>query len=361
MAFYLPQFHQIPENDAWWGKGFTEWESTKKAKPLFTGHNQPRIPLHNNYYHLLEKRTMEWQAELAKKHGVYGFCIYHYWFGEKQLLEKPAENLLKWKDININYCFSWANESWIPSWSNLKGNAWKQQTRKVGLKHNKYLVKQTYGREEEWKRHFLYLLPFFQDERYIKIDNAPVFIIYKPGDMYCLRAFMQYWNQLAKENGFHGIYFVGTSYKKWKEKHMNAMLLYEPSYTLSQEYQGKRNKAFIVPRRKNKMCAGTQKYPQLLNYRFIWRKILSRKNHENIWPGGFVDYDDTPRRGGQGVVCAGNTVRYFRRYIKRLVHKNRGKEFVFLTAWNEWGEGACLEPDHKHGYAYLQAIKESVK
>lgn len=163
IAFYLPQFHRIPENDKWWGKGFTDWVSSKNARPLFPGHNQPRIPAHENYYNLLDKETICWQAELARKAGVYGFCIYHYWFGNhKQLLEKPAENLLQWKDIDINYCFSWVNESWIYSWSKYKGGAWLYTNVKGNAEARGLLVKQEYGDENEWKRHFEYLLPFLK-------------------------------------------------------------------------------------------------------------------------------------------------------------------------------------------------------
>lgn len=360
MAFYLPQFHQIPENDEWWGEGFTDWEGAKKAVPLFWGHNQPRIPLHNNYYNLLDKKTMKWQAALAKKYGIYGFCIYHYWFGEKQLLEKPAENLLKWKDIDINYCFSWANESWIASWSKLKGNVWNQHGDEKKTNQNEYLVKQNYGGKEEWKKHFFYLLPFFQDRRYIKINNAPVYIIYKPENMHCLRSFIEYWNCLAKENGFDGIYFVGTNFEKWKEAGMSAMLLYEPSFTLKQEQRGNYNRAFILSRLRDMMKEYGLKFPKLINYNFVWRRILRRKNDGNIWPGGFINFDNTPRKGTYGAVCIGNTPERFHNYFKYLVEKNRQKEFIFLTAWNEWGEGAYMEPDNNYRYTYLQAVADVI-
>ena len=185
------------------------WKSAKKSKPLFPGHNQPRVPDHNNYYNLLDKETMEWQAKLARRAGIHGFCIYHYWFGEKQLLEKPAENLLKWKDIDINYCFSWANESWIRSWSKFAGNAWINSPKEAERNAAGMLIEQKYGDEEEWKRHFLYLLPFFQDERYIKKGNKSVFVIYIPSAIKCLKKMVDCWNKLAVENGFGGIYFVG--------------------------------------------------------------------------------------------------------------------------------------------------------
>ena len=146
ITFYLPQFHTIPENDEWWGEGFTEWVNMKKAQPLYEGHYQPRVPLNNNYYDLSDPETMRWQVSLANKYGVYGWCLYHYWFNGKLLLEKPVENLLRDKSLNIHYCLSWANEPWT--------NGWVAEKAKV-------LIAQRYGREKEWKEHFDYLLPFF--------------------------------------------------------------------------------------------------------------------------------------------------------------------------------------------------------
>ena len=165
IAFYLPQFHNIPENDEWWGNGFTEWTNVKKAKPIFEGHQQPKVPLNNNYYNLLDDNVKVWQADLAKKYGVYGFCYYHYWFNGKMLLEKPMEQMLENKEVDIPFCISWANEPWTKAW--------------VG-DEKKMLIAQEYGQEEEWKEHFMYLLPFFKDERYIKKDGKPFFIFYRP-------------------------------------------------------------------------------------------------------------------------------------------------------------------------------------
>ena len=157
IAFYLPQFHNIPENDEWWGDGFTEWVNVKKAKPLFDGHVQPKEPLNDNYYNLLDDNIKIWQAKIAKEYGVYGFCYYHYWFNGKLLLEKPMEQMLNNKKIDIPFCISWANEPWTKAWVNEK----------------KVLIPQSYGGVNEWKEHFDYLLPFFKDERYIKVHNKP--------------------------------------------------------------------------------------------------------------------------------------------------------------------------------------------
>lgn len=361
ITFYLPQFHTIPENDEWWGKDFTDWISAKNAKPLFPGHYQPRLPAHDYYYDLLDKETMKWQAGLAKKAGIYGFCIYHYWFGDdKQLLEKPAENLLSWQDIDIKYCFSWANESWISSWSNLRGNPWmKTDCNEEGKTHRGMLVKQKYGDKAEWKRHFEYLLPFFQDKRYIKKDNKPIFVIYKPKNIKRIKWMIQYWNSLALEQGFAGIYFIGTNDWKWKRNGMDAGMLYEPDFSLTENSWYIRN----VKRMKKELRRANINIPRIYCYDMMWKKILNRQSKERMYYGGFVDYDDTPRHGTDGTVIKGMTLYKFGKYFGKLYQKalDRGDEYIFLTAWNEWGEGAYIEPDSKYGLRCLQEVRKIVK
>ena len=187
IALYLPQFHAIPENDKWWGKGFTEWTSVKKAIPLLKNHHQPREPLKGNYYNLLDPEVRQWQADLAQKYGIYGFCYYHYWFNGKKLLEKPAEEILRLGKPSLPFCFSWANESWSRTWYSSK---------------KEVLLKQEYGAEKEWESHFNYLLPFFKDERYIKVDNKPLFLIYKPSLILELDRMISFWEKLAIKEGF---------------------------------------------------------------------------------------------------------------------------------------------------------------
>ena len=195
ITFYLPQFHEIPENNEWWGNGFTEWVNVKKAKPLFEGHSQPRVPLNNNYYNLLDPSVQEWQASLAKKYGIYGFCYYHYWFNGKLLLEKPMENMLKNKKIDIPFCICWANEPWTRAW--------------VG--ETKVLIPQEYGNKKEWKEHFDYLLPFMKDCRYIYENEKPLVVIYRPEVIDHLNDMLDYWNELAIENGFKGLTYAYQS------------------------------------------------------------------------------------------------------------------------------------------------------
>ena len=192
-AFYLPQFHEIKENNEWWGEHFTEWTNVRAAQSLYKGHKQPVNPLNDFYYNLLDKETVEWQTKLAREHCVDGFIYYHYYFTGKKLLETPAENLLKWKDIEQNFFFCWANHSWIRSWNG---------TREL-------LLEQTYGGEEEWEQHFQYLLPFFMDDRYEKRENKPLFMIFN-SNFKEARGIFEYFDKRCKDNGFDGICLIET-------------------------------------------------------------------------------------------------------------------------------------------------------
>ena len=192
-AFYLPQFHEVKENNKWWGQGFTEWTHVKAAQPIYKGHQQPIVPMNQNYYNLMEKETVEWQTLLMKEYGIYGFVYYHYYFCGEKLLEKPAENLLKWKDIEQPFFFCWANHSWYQSNNGEK----------------KLLIEQNYGSEKEWEDHFQYLLPFFKDSRYEKKDSKPVFMIYI-ANFPKMQKMMDYFDKRCKENGFDGIYIIET-------------------------------------------------------------------------------------------------------------------------------------------------------
>ena len=193
IAFHLPQFHTIPENDEWWGQGFTDWVNVKNAKALYKFHNQPRVPLNNFYYDLSDVEVLRWQSELAKKYGIYGFCYYHYWFGGKLLLQKPLENLLKEKSIDFPFCLCWANETWCRTWDG--------RSRDV-------LIRQEYGGEKEWKEHFKYLKDFFQDSRYIRIHNKPVIVIYRSGDCKCYNEMIACWRELCPEYGIDDLYVI---------------------------------------------------------------------------------------------------------------------------------------------------------
>ena len=354
IAMYLPQFHRVVENDEWWGEGFTEWTAVKGAKPLFEGHRQPKEPLNDNYYDLIEKETMIWQSQLADRYKVYGFCFYHYWFKDgKKILEKPAENLLLWTDINIRFCFCWANQSWARTWSNLVSkNSWARKFEKVLTKaENDFgiLLEQKYGREKEWREHFNYLLPFFKDKRYIKIEGKPVFNIFSPTIISCLEEMLGKWNEWAIEAGFSGLYIIASNSSLEGCRNVDAYLIHEPTYTRSTLG--------------NAMMDDNQ-YGDEWNRRFsydkTWSAILNReyRSDRKVYVGGFVNYDDTPRHSVAGTCYSDAAVDKFKYYFEKLVVKNilLKNEFTFLNAWNEWGEGMYLEPDKENGYGYLEAI-----
>lgn len=347
IAMYLPQFHRIKENDEWWGEGFTEWTAVKSAEKLYSGHNQPRVPWNDNYYDLLQKETMEWQAQLMKKYGIDGICMYHYWFKDgRQILEKPAENLLDWKDLNMPFCFCWANETWARSWSRIQEkNTWADQYEKNGKdSENGILLEQNYGNEDKWKQHFYYLLPFFKDKRYICIDEKPLFLIYKSGDIYCLPQMLELWNSLAVKEGLKGIYVIGSGCYMGNVSCMDGRMYAEPghSYGLLEKAQIRQEENGV----------------RIVDYEELWEQILKCMDGRNKYYEGIIGYDDTPRRGIHGWVLDGVTPEKFSYYLTRFLAKCdlNGCQHIFLNAWNEWGEGMYLEPDHTYRTAYLEAI-----
>lgn len=344
IAFYLPQFHQIKENDKWWGEGFTEWANVKKSKALFDKHNQPRIPINENYYNLLDIKTQEWQSNLMKQYNIYGLCYYHYWFNGKKLLEKPLENLIKNKHIDTKFCISWANEPWTRSWDG---------------KNKDILINQEYGNENEWKNHFDYLLQFFLDDRYIKIDNKPLFVIYRTNNIPNCEKMINYWQELAKKNGLNGLYLVETLNSFQRKPCINsseAVIEFEPMYTLKYDMPIIKQIKRLYNKKTNSL--------DTFEYEVIYNRILNRKTKylgKEKFSSAFVDWDNTPRKGTKGTVCLGASPDIFEKKMDRLMNKckqEKNDRFIFINAWNEWAEGTYLEPDSKHEYRYLEVIKK---
>lgn len=365
IAMYLPQYHSIPENDEFWGKDFTDWVTVKNAKPLYDGHQQPRVPLKGIYYDLSQKENVKWQAQLAKEYGVYGFGIYHYWFNnEKNLLTKPAQIILDNKDIDINYCYAWDNISWKRSWSNVKenGNAWAPLIEKERSieKGPSILIPYIIGTKEDWKKHYDYVLPFFKDSRYIKIDNKPVFIMFHKSEE--ILQMSDYWNELAIKDGFNGVKFVFRIDKNENVKgfEKKTSFRYEPissGWFVDSLWKRILNKLKRILRGEKRL--------RIYDYDKIWKKIIrnaKKMTSDDFIPCGFVAYDDTPRRGKKGIVIKNSTPQKFSKYLFKLMNiaKKQNRRFVFLTAWNEWGEGAYLEPDTVNKYDYLTALNEVI-
>lgn len=363
---YLPQFHTIPENDEWWGKGFTEWRNVKNAKPLFEGHFQPRTPLNENYYDLSDVNTLKWQAELAKKYGIYGFCMYHYYFNGHKLLEKPMEMLLAHPEIDLKYCVCWANHDWTDGWKATDG-------------HERILIAHDFDDEASWVEHFNYLLPFFKDSRYISEDNKPFMVIYVPNMIKKLNKMLTIWNNMAKEAGFNGLTFIYQSAMScvdpcWDRSMFDYGVHFQPGYVswasrsqlktmfLWRAIKLSRILKRIFKIKKRQMLDNVPKDVCKFDYDECWQNILKlRPDDDHTIPGGFVDWDNTPRKQMRGMVAVGATPEKFKKYFRQLVINTRKfykQDKIFFFAWNEWAEGGYLEPDEKYKYAYLEAIKE---
>lgn len=363
ITYYLPQFHSIPENDKWWGKGFTEWTNVKKAEKLFEGHNQPRIPLDNNYYNLLSNDVKRWQVNLAKEYGIYGFCMYHYWFNGKKLLEKPIEQYLEDKTLDLPFCFSWANEYWT--------NGWVSDNNTILLSHNN-------DDENDWINHFNYFLPFFKDDRYIKIDGKPLLILYFPTILERLDEMIECWRKLAKKNGFPGIeilYQKAMSHfdESLDKSKFDGGIEFQPGYSLLKNqsvYKRKMDKLifkcvnFAKSKLKINFLRRTQNKEIHISYDKVWNDILNTNpDNEKMYPGAFVDWDNTARKGVRGSVYDGVTPEKFEKYLTMQIKRTKevyNKDILFMFAWNEWGEGGYLEPDKKNGYRFLNAIKNAL-
>ena len=347
LALYLPQFHQIPENDEWWGEGFTEWNVVKKAKKICKYSNQPRVPLNGDYYDLSKVENIEKQAKLAKSYNVDGFVIYSYYSNGKLLLEKPAQLLLGNKSINIEYCFSWANHDWRRNW----------------FQYNKELLRaQEYAScDEQILEHFNYLLPYFKDERYIKINNKPVLFIYNYASIPNIERYIEVWNKAAVNNGFSGMFFVqtlGAQTLEWKKDLFEACFDFEPSYTsLNMHFACGINS---IKRRWSKIYR-PKSVINSFNYKKVCRRMLKRVYNDPYHCYGiFTEWDNTPRHEINGTVYKKFSLKEFEKQVKGQLQKakNSGCPFVVIDAWNEWGEGAFLEPDESLGYGKLEILKK---
>ncbi|SCW77186.1 Glycosyltransferase WbsX [Lachnospiraceae bacterium C10] len=363
IALYLPQFHEIEENNKWWGEGFTEWTNVKNAKPLFSGHEQPKVPMNDNYYCLLDDRVKEWQIKLAKENGVYGFCFYHYWFNGHLLLEKPVEQFLNNSKLDFPFCLCWANQNWTKIWS---GNG------------NEVLISHDYYEKGDLEKHFQYFLRFFRDERYIKEDGKPVLVIYSPDEMPNLNETVDYFRKRIVEEGFPGIvlmyqYIVAEKNELMTRQIFDYKIHFQPVHALHEIENSKKSGMVINLLRLtndfffkifNKSPSDIFLKLRKTSYDEVWEKIIAFDpiDKKDI-ACAIVNWDNTSRRGKAGRILIGSSPEKFGKYVKDLVSKiNRayGNDYLFITAWNEWSEGAYLEPDKTDGDAYLRALGEAL-
>lgn len=355
LAIYLPQFHEVEENNVWWGKGFTEWNTVRGAKKYRQDQYQPKVPLNNNYYLLDDEdaKALSYQTSIAKNNGIYGFCFYHYWFkNNKRMLYKPMEILLKHSEIDINYCVCWANEPWRRTW--YAGNS-------------EILIEQEYGKKSDWIAHYEYLKQFFMDSRYIKINNKPVFVIYRTAAIDNMEEMLNCWNELAKKDGFDGIYLISerTAFAiDERECLFDAYCDFEPAYTLHYR-QTKLEQSFRVLKRflirALNNFTNNKKIENVLDMKYFTKKMGSDYyfKGKKVFPCLCPGWDNTPRKAEKGMYLKNSTPELFGKKIKELSKNRDENDFLFINAWNEWSEGAYLEPDEQNGFKFLYEIKKN--
>lgn len=361
IAIYLPQFHAIPENDKWWGKGFTEWTNVKRGKSFYPGHYQPRIPYNKNYYDLSNLSVLEKHIQMAKDAKIAGFAFYHYYFTGKKLIEKPIENYRDYSKKDFPYCLIWANQSWMRTWYRANGE-------------KEMLLEQVYGGEKEWKEQFEYLYSFFRDERYIKIDNKPLYIIYLPQDIEYRKEMFGLWNRLAQERGFDGLYLVAMNTGWGLDKVQNlydAYMNFEPIQTICgdvsyRSFLQQFKSTHIAKVDKDKCNLTNRIFAQnAYTYSYLCRQIEKGYGVESVkktYLGAFPGWDNSARKDEESWIIRNSTPKRFGKHIERMLQRSEdmGNEYLFLNAWNEWSEGAYVEPDERYGYAYLEELKRRI-
>lgn len=346
IAFYLPQFHPIQENDEWWGKGFTEWTNVGKAQKLFKGHYQPRVPADLGYYDLRLPEVRKAQADMAREYGIEGFCYWHYWFGNgKRLLETPFNDVLKGGEPDFPFCLGWANETWSGIWHGNPG---------------KILIEQKYPGKADYIQHFHAISAALLDPRYIQIDGKPLFVVYRPLFIPNAREFIDCWQELAIENGLKGVYFVGIANDIVVEKQnlkdfgFDAVIPNRLSVAVgklnSLTYRIKRN---------------ILKKPLVFSYKSLIKKMTGIEDvDEDVFPMVMPNWDNSPRSGMKGLIIDQSTPELFQQHFCQILDKIELKapenKVIFLKSWNEWAEGNYVEPDLVFGTKYLEVIKRCV-
>jgi hypothetical protein len=355
IAFYLPQYHPIPENDMWWGKGFTEWTNVAKSKPLFKGHHQPNFPGELGFYDLRISEVREQQAAIAKEHGVEGFMYWHYWFSGKRLMERPFQEVLESGKPDFPFCLAWANESWRGIWHNAS---------------NKTLIEQKYPGVSDYEKHFYAVLPAFQDKRYITVDGKPVFFIYNPFQIPDCSVFLETWRTLAKKNGLSGIHFIGQS--EDTDISYDALMDFGFDAVFFQRLWKSVNQVIADDylhrlKRKLKKIGLYQKYTSLgvIEYQDVIKHLVSQTDSkENVYPMLLPNWDNSPRTRENSLIIKDSTPELFRQYVKDVLAVVRDKpaeyRIVLIKSWNEWAEGNYLEPDTKYGRKYLEILKAEI-
>lgn len=361
IAFYLPQFHPIPENDEWWGKGFTEWTNVGKAKPLFKGHDQPRVPTDLGYYDLRLPIVREQQAEMAREAGVEGFCYWHYWFGNgKRLMADIFDEVLESGKPDFPFCLGWANHSWYSKLWNSDGSS-----------TNKLLIEQTYPGEEDVKLHINFLLKAFNDPRYIKVEGKPLLYIFQPLDVpdYYLESI-----RVAVRNaGFPDVYMVGrakvpdNSREEILQKGMDAVSFDRLAGVVTNKVLANMGRCGIRIHNRLKMIEGFIKHrpTRSVDYSTYYHYLVNEEDkREDVIPNIVPQWDHTPRSGWNGSLFLNATPEVFYKHAKEAIQAVENKkaelQLIFLKSWNEWGEGNMMEPDLTYGRAFIEKLSQAL-
>ena len=343
IAFYLPQFHCIPQNDTWWGKGFTEWTNVQKAQPQFQRHDQPRVPLNSDYYNLEDKNVQRRQIELAKKHGIGGFCFYFYWFGGTRLLELPVKNYLNDPTLKHPFCLCWANENWTRRWDGLD---------------QEILIKQAHSKGDDID-FISYVSQYFKDPRYIRVEGKPLLLVYRPSLLPSAKATADRWREWCIDNGVGEIYLAYT-------QSFQAVDPIDYGYNAAIEFPPNRSQ----PQNLTRLTEGKAK--AFSGKIYDWRSFVDRSSEYKTPAYKLIravntGWDNTARRKSKATIFVNNTPEFYAVWLYRAIirsweEQKAGEEdpIVFINAWNEWAEGAYLEPDQTHGYAFLQATRRAL-
>lgn len=339
IAFYLPQFHPIKENDVAHGKGFTEWTNVTKSIPLFPGHVQPKLPADLGFYDLRLSEVREQQANLAKTYGIEGFCYWHYWLGNgRRLLERPFNEVLESGKPDFPFCLGWANHDW-------SGKGW------MGGAQGEDII-QKYPGKRDAEEHFLFLLKAFKDKRYIRRNDKPVFVIYRPAEIPDCKSYLQFWRALAEQNGLPGLYIIGDAVPgEPEELGLDGSL-----------YSGQRHLPSNIWEPSSNWERLHSKSLKKIEYSKVLRHLVPQgKIKDNLYPVIIPNWDTSPRLGDEAMIFYNNNPAFFKIHVSQVLdlieNRKANENLVFIRAWNEWAEGNYLEPDLEYGLGYLEVLK----
>jgi lipopolysaccharide biosynthesis protein len=350
LAFYLPQFHPTPENDRWWGPGFTEWHNVVQARPQYRGHQQPMLPADLGFYDLRLADTREAQARLARDAGLMGFCMYHYWFNGRRPLGEVLDRVLTTDSPDFPFSLCWANEPWTRSWTGRTGEV---------------LLEQRYG-DDDHRRHIDWLLKVFQDRRYITVDGRPLLLVYRGTSIPNSRRTTESWRRRAKAAGFPDLYLVRVESFRGEAGDPEALgfdaaVEFQPAWDALRPPRQRPLASRVAHRLGDRL--GTPTSVRIFDYGDMAHLMESRPQPAYTrFPGVTPRWDNTPRRGSTATVFDGATPDRYRRWLMSAAERARQQDpsLLFVNAWNEWAEGAYLEPCRRMGHDYLEATRQSL-